>query len=79
MSIVIREERSEDFWDTEYMTQKAFWNLHNPGCSEHLLVHKLRSDAVLCSGNQSCGRERWENCWNYYVFKGKSCRRGFNS
>lgn len=46
MEIVIREERFEDHWDTEYMTQKAFWNLHNPGCSEHLLVHKLRSDAA---------------------------------
>jgi putative acetyltransferase len=46
MGIVIREERFEDHWDTEYMTQKAFWNLHNPGCTEHLLVHKLRSDAA---------------------------------
>jgi predicted N-acetyltransferase YhbS len=46
MCIVIREERSEDFWDTEYVTQKAFWNLHSPGCKEHLLVHELRSDAA---------------------------------
>jgi predicted N-acetyltransferase YhbS len=46
MGIVIREERVEDWLDTEYMTQKAFWNLHCPGCSEHLLVHKLRSDAA---------------------------------
>jgi len=26
------------------MTQKAFWNLHVPGCDEHLLVHKMRGD-----------------------------------
>jgi predicted N-acetyltransferase YhbS len=45
MSIVIRAERIEDFWDTEYVTQKAFWNLYVPGCNEHLLVHKLRSHA----------------------------------
>jgi putative acetyltransferase len=46
MCIVIREERVEDYWDTEYVTQKAFWNLHNPGCNEHLLIHELRSDAA---------------------------------
>ena len=46
MDIVIRKERPEDYWNTEYMTQKAFWNLHVPGCSEHLLVHKLRTDAA---------------------------------
>lgn len=46
MSIVIREERFEDYYDTEYMTQKAFWNLHCPGCNEHLLVHKLRTDVA---------------------------------
>ena len=46
MGMVIREERVEDYWDTEYVTQKAFWNLHNPGCNEHLLVHELRSDAA---------------------------------
>lgn len=46
MSIIIHEERPEVRWNTEYMTQKAFWNLYAPGCSEHLLVHKLRSDPV---------------------------------
>ncbi|MRR31903.1 N-acetyltransferase, partial [bacterium] len=46
MDIVIRKERVEDYWDTEYMTQKAFWNHYAPGCSEHYLVHKLRQDAA---------------------------------
>jgi putative acetyltransferase len=44
MPLIIRPERPEDYYQTEHMTQKAFWNLHNPGCSEHLLVRKLRSD-----------------------------------
>ncbi len=44
MPLLIRPERPNDFYSTEYMIQKAFWNLHNPGCSEHLLVHMLRSD-----------------------------------
>jgi predicted N-acetyltransferase YhbS len=46
MSIFIRKERFEDYWETEYMTQKAFWNLHFPGCDEHLLVHKLRTNSA---------------------------------
>lgn len=41
-NIIIREERQEDYKATEFMTMRAFWNLHGPGCNEHLLVHKLR-------------------------------------
>lgn len=46
MSIIIRKECIEDYHETEQMTQKAFWNLHTPGCNEHLLVHKLRADEL---------------------------------
>ncbi|MBQ7918799.1 MAG: GNAT family N-acetyltransferase [Lachnospiraceae bacterium] len=42
--MIIREERKEDYYAVELMVQRAFWNLHGPGCDEHLLVHKLRSD-----------------------------------
>ena len=41
-NIVIRREAKEDFHATELMTMRAFWNIHGPGCNEHLLVHKLR-------------------------------------
>lgn len=41
-NIIIRSETKEDFYQAEYMTKKAFWNLHNPGCDEHYLVHLLR-------------------------------------
>lgn len=40
--IIIRKERKEDYQKTEYMTMRAFWNIHGPGCNEHLLVHLLR-------------------------------------
>ena len=40
--LIIRKERPEDYYDVEYMTKKAFWNLHVPGCEEHYLVHVLR-------------------------------------
>ena len=35
MEIIIRQELPEEYWETEYMTKKAFWNLHFPGCNEH--------------------------------------------
>ena len=40
--IIIRKENKEDYYNTEHMTMRAFWNLHGPGCNEHLLVNKLR-------------------------------------
>ena len=46
MEIILRPERPSDYWDTEYVVKKAFWNLHYPGCNEHYLVHLLRKDAA---------------------------------
>lgn len=46
MELIIRKELESDWYDAELVTKKAFWNLHVPGCDEHLLVHKLRSDAA---------------------------------
>lgn len=43
-NIIIREERENEWFETEYMTKRAFWNLHVPGCNEHYLVHILRLD-----------------------------------
>lgn len=45
MNIIIRKEQKEDWYETESMTKRAFWNLHVPGCNEHYLVHLLRSSA----------------------------------
>ena len=41
-TIIIREETKEDYYATEHMTLRAFWNLHGPGCNEHYMVHRLR-------------------------------------
>ncbi len=42
MKIVIRNEESEDYRKVEEVAREAFWNLYFPGCSEHLVIHKLR-------------------------------------
>lgn len=44
MDIIIRHETKKDWYETEYMTKKAFWNKHVPGADEHFLVHRLRKD-----------------------------------
>lgn len=41
-SILIRPEQTADRRTVEELTREAFWNVHVPGCNEHLLVHKLR-------------------------------------
>ena len=41
-NLIIRKETTNDYHGTELMTMRAFWNIHGPGCNEHLMVHKLR-------------------------------------
>lgn len=43
LNISIRPETKEDYFNAEWMTKKAFWNLHHPGCDEHYLVHLIRN------------------------------------
>lgn len=45
-AIEIRQEKKQDYSETEYMTLKSFWNRHAPGCNEHLLVRKLRESDI---------------------------------
>ena len=42
MNFKIRQERPEDFAQTEDLTREAFWNQYAPGCSEHFLLHIMR-------------------------------------
>lgn len=46
MNLIIRPETEADFYATELMTKRAFWNVNRPGCDEHYLVHRLRDDAA---------------------------------
>ena len=45
MKITIRNETETDYRAVEELTREAFWNLNFPGCSEHYLIHVLRSHA----------------------------------
>jgi predicted N-acetyltransferase YhbS len=42
MEILLRLEEEKDFRLVEELTREAFWDVHFPGCDEHLLIHNLR-------------------------------------
>lgn len=42
MEYLIRNETPEDWLEVEAMTREAFWNIYEPGCAEHYLVHEMR-------------------------------------
>lgn len=42
--LVIRQETPADYAAVERLTREAFWNVYRPGCTEHYVVHVLRSD-----------------------------------
>ncbi|MDE6166889.1 MAG: N-acetyltransferase [Acetatifactor sp.] len=48
--IEIRPETEKDYFGTEEMTMRAFWNKHHKGCNEHFLVHKLRTSGDYLPG-----------------------------
>ena len=43
MDIVLRLEEEKDYAIVEHVTREAFWNVHCPGCDEHLLIHTMRN------------------------------------
>ena len=43
MSIIIRNETPNDYWEVENLTRESFWNVYKPGADEHYYVHQMRS------------------------------------
>lgn len=39
----IRRETPEDHRAAEILTREAFWNVYQPGCEEHLILHRMRA------------------------------------
>lgn len=40
---IIRNEEQKDYRAVEELTREAFWNIYEPGCTEHYMVHMMRS------------------------------------
>ena len=41
---IIRLERESDYAVVENLTREAFWNVYQPGCTEHYVLHRYRSN-----------------------------------
>ena len=46
-NIIIRLETEEDYREAENMVREAFWDVYQPGCDEHLILHKLRKSQAF--------------------------------
>lgn len=46
-NLIIRPETSADHAALEALTREAFWNVYRPGCMEHYLLHRFRSDPAF--------------------------------
>jgi predicted N-acetyltransferase YhbS len=50
MNVIIRLENENDYREVENLTREAFWDLYHPGCSEHLIAHKIRKSSSFIPG-----------------------------
>ena len=42
--MIIRPEEPKDRRAVEELTREAFWNVYRPGCTEHYILNRFRSD-----------------------------------
>jgi predicted N-acetyltransferase YhbS len=47
MNITLRLESESDYREVENLVREAFWDIYKPGCSEHLVLHKLRKTSAF--------------------------------
>lgn len=59
-NLILRPEVSSQYREMEELIRDAFWDRYSPGCSEHYVVHKMRTspEAVpeLCFAAEENGR-----------------------
>ncbi len=46
-NILIRRETERDYRAVETLVRESFWNVYRPGCYEHFVLHRLRSDPAF--------------------------------
>lgn len=46
-NITIRKETESDYRAVEQLVRNAFWNVYRPGCTEHFVLHRFRSNPAF--------------------------------
>ena len=44
---IFRREEPGDYALTEFLTREAFWNVYQPGCEEHFILHSMRGQSAV--------------------------------
>ena len=45
--LVIRREAERDWREVEILVRESFWNVYRPGCQEHYVLHRFRSNPTF--------------------------------
>ena len=45
--LIIRRETESEYRAVENLVREAFWNVYRPGCPEHYVLHRYRSDPAF--------------------------------
>ena len=45
--LIIRRETERDWRTVETLVRESFWNVYRPGCQEHYVLHRFRSDPAF--------------------------------
>ena len=48
--VIIRLEREEEYREVENLVRESFWNVYQPGCTEHYVLRHLRNDPAFVKG-----------------------------
>ena len=47
MPVLFRREEEKDHRAVEELVRESFWNVYRPGCFEHYVIHRLRTDPAF--------------------------------
>lgn len=45
--VIIRLEKEEEYREVENLVRESFWNVYQPGCTEHYVLRHLRNDPAF--------------------------------
>ena len=45
--LIVRNETKDDWRAVENLIRESFWNVYRPGCMEHYVMHRFRSDPAF--------------------------------
>ena len=69
---MFRLEYPKDYAAVEGLIREAFWNVYQPGCDEHFIVHRLRDNrSVISELNYVCEDASGSICGHIFYTRSK--------